>query len=84
MNAIRTLIHRSYSLLSTFAKFDSEIMTLKKNFIGNGFPKRLVDNCVRQFLNKMFCPAQRLTTVPRDNHYVSLPYLGPPSVKLVK
>ena len=84
MNAIRTLIHRSYSLSSTFANFDSEMMTLKKNFIGNGFPGRLVDNCIRQFLNKIFCPAQRQTTVPRDIHYVSLPYLRPPSVKQVK
>ena len=82
MNAIRTLIHRSYSLSSTFANFDSEIMTLKKNSIGNGFPGRLVDNCIRQFLNKIFHPAQRLTMVPRDIYYVSLPYLGPPSVKL--
>ena len=61
-----------------------EMMTLKIFFIGNGFPGRLVDNCVRQFFNKIFRPAQRLTAVPRDIHYVSLPYLGPPSVKLVK
>ena len=60
------------------------MMTLKKKIRGNGFPGRLVDNCVRQFFNKIFCPAQRLTTVPRDIHFVSRPYLGPPSVKLVK
>ena len=28
MNSIRTLIHRSHSLSSTFANFDSEMMTL--------------------------------------------------------
>ena len=71
MNAIRTLIHRSYSLSSTFANFDFEMRTLKKNFIGNGFPGRLVDNCIRQFLNKIFCPAQRLTTVLRHPLRVS-------------
>ena len=43
-----------------------------------------MDNRVRQFLNKIFCPSQRLTMVRRDIHYVSLPYLGPPLVKLVK
>ena len=78
MNPIGTLIHRSYSLSSTFANFHSKMTTLKKISIGNGFPGRLVYNCVRQFLNKIFCPAQRLTKVPRDIHYASLPYLGPP------
>ena len=55
----------------------------KKNFKCHHFGIEICI-CKRQFLNKIFCPAQRLTTVPRDIHYVSLPYLGPPSVKLVR
>ena len=43
MNAIRTLIHRSYFLASTLANFYSELEILINFFIiGNGFPAALL------------------------------------------
>jgi len=80
MNAIRTLVHRAYNLSSSYFSFSREIDYLRTIFDNNGYPARMIDNCVNKFLNRKLVPATTsIPTVPKKQVYVSLPYIGPDS-----
>ena len=47
-----TLLYRTFSTVSDFSRFHMEVSHLKDILRKNGFPIKLVDNCIKTFLNK--------------------------------
>jgi len=84
-NAIATLLHRCFNITSTFEKMHEEIVTLKKFFSDNGFPRKVIDGAVHSFLQKKLgWGEEQETSVAKDKLYCTLPYFGPQSIKLKK
>ena len=77
INSIKTLIHRAYYLSSNYQYFATEIDYLKNFFTNNGYPLKLFEKIVGSFLNRIKTTNIPVITVPKDEFYVSLPYLGP-------
>ena len=75
LNSCKTLLHRAYSLCSSWALFHEEVTFLKKYFSNNGYPSFIFDKSLRQFLENISPKTQELT-VPKKSVYVSLPYMG--------
>ena len=53
-----TLLFQTLSIVSDFSGFHSEICHLKEILKKNAFPIKLIDSCIKNFLNK------RLTEKP--------------------
>ena len=51
---IFTLLFLIFSIVSDFSKFLEEVNYLKDVFKKNYFPTKLVDGCIKLFLNKQF------------------------------
>ena len=83
LNAIKTLIFRSYTICSSYHAMHSEFDFLRNFFISNGFPSNLISSVIRNFLNKRQDP-QNFTVSHNDNpvRYYVFPYFGPQSDKL--
>ena len=77
INSIKTLIHRAYYLSSNYQYFATEIDYLKNFFTNNGYPLKFFERIVGSFLNRIKTTNIPVITVPKDEFYVSLPYLGP-------
>ena len=83
LNAIKTLIFRSYTICSSYHAMHSEFDFLRNFFISNGFPSNLISSVISNFLNKRQDP-QNFTVSHNDNpvRYYVFPYFGPQSDKL--
>ena len=82
VNAIKTLIYRAYHISSSYKCFHSEIEFLINYFCDNCFPKKLVLQEIRKFVNAIYSTKPQLITVPKLKKYVTLPYLGYLSIKV--
>ena len=51
---IFTLLFRTFSIVSDFPRFHTEVSHLKDILRKNAFLIKLVDNCIKTFLNKKF------------------------------
>jgi hypothetical protein len=45
-----SLISRYFNICSSYISFQSEMENFKKTFSSNGYPKALIDSCVKTFL----------------------------------
>ena len=78
INSIKTLIHKAYYLSSNYQYFATEIDYLKNFFFtNNGYHLKLFEKIVNSSLNRIKTTNIPVITVPKDEFYVSLPYLGP-------
>ena len=84
INAVKTLLHRAFSLSSSYELFHKEVKFLKQFFTNNGYPESLFHRLVKGFLNNKYQPRLPIPTVNKDVMYVTIPYLGQASVKMVK
>lgn len=82
INAVKTLLHRAFSLSSSYLYFHHEILFLKKYFHDNGFSIHLFDKLVGSFLNNQYQPKHSVPTVNKEVIYVKLPYLGQVTTKI--
>ena len=82
VNAIKTLIYRAYNICSTYKAFHNKIQFLVKYFCSNCFPEKLVLSEIRKFLCNVYNTKPKLTTVPKQKKYVTLPYVGYLSEKM--
>ena len=84
---ILTLVHRVFSICSSYKQFSSELDELKIILQKNSFPMWLIDKCIRKFLNKMFVP-KRVDTADKNDENKMLrlviPFLGRSSLELKK
>ena len=71
-----TMLFRTFSIVSDFSRFHTEVIHLMKILRKKAFPIKLVDNCIRNFLNKNFLNTPVTLTVKKKELFIVLPYLG--------
>ena len=75
MNSIKTLLHRAYSICSTWQKFHEEVEKLKHYFNMNCYPKSLVDKHIKKFVSSKFT-VNNAEIEDKEIKYITLPFLG--------
>ena len=55
LGLVYTLLHRSFSICSSYEKFHEE-MLLKDIFKKNEYPQFFIDKCIKRYLSKLFVP----------------------------
>ena len=77
MNAIKTLLHRAYSLSSSYLSFHKELEFLKSFFLSNGFNSSLFHRTVKHFLDNIFHSRVHPPppTVEKQKIYIVIPFL---------
>ena len=73
---IFTLLFRTFSIVSDFPRVHTEVGYLKDILRKNAFPIKLVNNCIKTFLNKEFLHTPVALTVERKELFIVLPYLS--------
>ena len=81
---LSTLLFRYFSICSSYALFHLEVIEFKKIFLKNCYPSKLIDRCIKTFLDKIFCIKPKRCTVPKKEYFIFLPYLGTLSGKIQK
>ena len=79
---IFTLLHRCFSLVSSYENFHLEVFKLKQIINKNGFPVKVIDKCINLFLKKKYEIKHPVSTVPKKEITMYLPYLGTTSLAL--
>ena len=80
---LSTLLFRYFSICSSYALFHLEVIEFKK-ILKNCYPSKLIDTCIKTFLDKIFCNEPKRCTVPKTEYFIVLPYLGTLSGKIQK
>ena len=73
---IKSLLFWCFSLCSDFIKFHHEIDKLKRILYKSSCPRDLVDKCIKEFLNKILALKPIVSTIPKKDLVIALPYLG--------
>ena len=81
---IFTLLHRAFVLCCDWNKFHLEVCFLKEIFRKNLFPENFTDCCIKTFLDKIFITKDLVTTVPKKEIRICLPFLGKKSLEIRK
>ena len=84
VNAISTLLHRAFTLTSSWLKFHEEITYLKDYFLNNGYPVYLFEKVLKNFLNNIFTVNSPTCNVPKEILYLSFPFYGRTSYAIRK
>ena len=71
-----------FQFVSDFSRFHTEVIHLKEILRKNAFPIKLVDNCIKRFLNKTFLNTPVTLTVKKKELFIVLQYLGNLSLAL--
>ena len=79
---IYTLLHRAFVLCCDWNKFHSEVCFLKSTLRKNLFPGHFMDRCIMIFLDKIFIVKEVITTVPRKEVRICLPFSGKHSFEI--
>ena len=69
-----TLLHRSFSICSSYEKFHEEIVLLKDIFKKNEYLQFFIDKCIKKYLSKLFVPKRMVHTVHKKTSSVSLTF----------
>ena len=72
---VHTLLHRSFSICSSYDKFHEEIVLLKEVFKKDEYPQFFIDKCIKKYLNKLFVPKKIIHTVDKKTSPVSFTFL---------
>ena len=73
---VYTLLHRSFTIVSDFSKFHFEVEPLKKTLHKNAYQRNFLDKCISKFINNIFIQKHVVTTVPKLELRITLPFLG--------
>ena len=79
---IFTLLFRTFSIVSNFSGFHSEVCHLKEILKKNAFPIKLIDSCIKNFLNKRLTEKPVTLTTEKKDLVIVLPFLGKLSLDL--
>ena len=79
---IFTLLFRTPSIVSHFSRFHSEVCFLKEILKKNAFPIKLIDSCIKNFLNKRLTEKPVTLTAEKKDLVIVLPFLGKSSLDL--
>ena len=73
---IFTLLFRTFSIVSDFSRFHSEVCHLKEILKKNAFPIKLIDSCIKNFPNKRLTEKPVTLTAEKKDLVIVLPFLG--------
>ena len=73
---IFTLLFQTFSVVSDFSRFHSEVYHLKEILKKNAFPIKLIDSCIKNFLNKRLTEKPVTLTAEKKDLVTVLPFLG--------
>ena len=73
---IKSLLFRCFNLCWDFVKLHHEINILKGILYKNSYPRDFVDKCIKQFLDRVLTWKVVVSTVPKKDLIIVLPYLG--------
>ena len=76
LNLVRCLIYTVHRIANSFNIFHGVLERLCNKLYKNGFPKRLVEDCVAKVLDIFYVPQVPQPTVRRQKVVMILPYLG--------
>ena len=79
---IKSLLFRCFNLCSDFVKFHHEIDMLKGILHKNSYPRDFVDKCIKEFLDRVLTRKVVVSTVPKKDLMIVLPYLGKLSLQI--
>ena len=79
---IATLLHRAYMVNSSLSGLHDEITRLKEILKKNGYPENFLDRCILKFFNKVYETKPTVTTVPKKEVRIILPFLGSSSLSV--
>ena len=79
---LSTLLFRAYMISSSYTSLHEEVEKLKKIFSRNGYPGKFVDKCIFEFFNKLYEQRSPISTVPKMEFMMVLPFLGTTSLKV--
>ena len=79
---INSLLFRCFNLCSDFVKFHHEIDILKDILYKNSYPRDFVDKCIKEFLDRVLTRKVVVSTVPKKDVMILLPYLGKLSLQI--
>ena len=79
---IESLLFRCFNLCSDFVKFHHEINILKGILYKNSYPRDFVYKRIKNFLDKVLTQKVVVSTVPKKDLMIVLPYLGNLSLQI--
>ena len=81
---ISSLLFRVFTICSNCKLITKEIEKLEIIWLKNGFPMRVIDRLVRQFLDKIFINRNIIHSVAKMQLVICLEYLGKHSIEIKK
>ena len=69
-----------FKLCSSMKHFNTEVEQLRRIFKCNYYLVNIIDQCIRNVLDKLYIPKQTVTTVHKKDLLIALPFLGKYSV----
>ena len=79
---IKSFLFWCFKLFSDFIKFHHKIDILESILYKNSYPPDLFDKCIKEFLDKILAPKPVVSTVPKKDLVIALPYLGKLSLQI--
>ena len=79
---IYMLLHRAFTLCSSWVAFHEEVSYLRQTFLKNAYPGYFIDKCTKLFLDKVFIAKRVIFTVPKKELRICLPFMGKQSLEL--
>ena len=76
INSIKTLLHRAYSICSTWISFHEELERLKDYFHSNGYALPLIEKHIKRFINNRFDNNRQKIEIEKETKYITLPFQG--------
>ena len=82
---IDTLLFRSYNICADYSILHNEIKYLKTIWQKNSFPLLFSDNCIKNFLDKLFITRKSSNTISDEKEiFICLEFLGKISLQSKK
>ena len=83
-NLVRILVFCAFHICSSFVNFHKEIVRIKEILRANCFPVTLIDNVIRNFLNRQYIPCNKPKDKNEDKPRIicCLPFLGKRSFRI--
>ena len=81
-NLVSTLLFRTFTICSSWELMHREVVNLKAILRKNSYPKHLTEKLIKKFFAKVNKVKLPVTTVPKQEFTILLPFLGVVSTKV--
>ena len=71
-----TLLFRYFSVCFDYNSFHLEVENLREILKKNRYPSGIIEQSIRSFLKKLYVPKKVIPTIPKEELFIVLPYLG--------